>query len=76
MLRFFAIMLRFKNFMCKIENDNCKRISYTELKVVEIKYLKYLQGLMFSSEQDSRLLTLSVFIHSDGTIRLKTKIVE
>ena len=55
---------------------NGNRLTCQEICQAEFNFLKYLQSQMFSSEKDKKLASLLTFVHSDGLLRLKTKIVE
>lgn len=76
MIRFFTIMYRFKNFLLKRVTTGSNSITYTEIYNTEVKFLNCLQSVMFSSIDDPKLATLQAFVHTDGLIRLKTKITE
>ena len=52
-IRFFAILIKFKNFKLKLENRGTK-LTCKIIKHVEIKFLKYLQSKMFC-KNDERL---------------------
>ncbi|XP_076283978.1 uncharacterized protein LOC143210727 [Lasioglossum baleicum] len=76
MIRFLAIMLRFKNFKLKKDSNIGTRITYQEMYQAELKHLKYIQEQIFLSKNDPKLMTIQTFVHTDGLIRLKTKIFE
>ena len=76
LIRFFAIMTRFKNFKLNIESCKSNRLTYKEIQKTELKYLKYLQGLMFLPKNYHKLSTVQTFKDNDGLLRLKTKILE
>ena len=63
LIRFLAIMWKFKNFKLKSQVDNRKGLSYSEVCNAELKYLKCLQKEMFSSERDPKLASLQTCIH-------------
>lgn len=76
MIRFFAIMLKFKNYKLTGELTNGRMLTFKEVNNAEIQYLKVLEENMFSCENKKKIATLSTFVYTDGLIRLKTKIVE
>ena len=76
MIRFFAIMIRFKNFKLRVSKNKGNRITYQEIREAESKFLKYLQGEMFMRKNDPTLISLQTFEHTGRLIRLKTKIIE
>ena len=63
-------MTRFKNF--KLNRGTCKsnRLTYAEIHKTELKFLKYLQGLMFLPKNDPKLSTVQTFKDNDGLLRL------
>ena len=75
LIRFFCIMLRFKNFLLKRKPETGNRITYQEICETELKFLKQLQKYMFQSK-DPKLQNLQIFKHTDGLLRLKTRIFE
>ncbi|XP_078051448.1 uncharacterized protein LOC144477596 [Augochlora pura] len=76
MIRFFTIIIRFVNFKYKSKRTKGKVLTYVEIYQAELKVLKYLQSKMFLPQGDAKLATLQTFTHTDGLIRLKTRIVE
>lgn len=76
LIRFFAIMIRFKNFKIRKKIYKGSRLTFKEIAETEIKLLRQLQRGMFLPEKDPKLSTMDTFLHSDGLIRIKTKIVE
>ena len=69
-------MLKFKNYTRSGELAKRKRLTFEEIHNGEMQFLKVLQNKMCFHENREKLTTLSTFVHSDGLIRLKTKILE
>lgn len=67
-------MLRFKKFLKKETIEN-KYLTYKEIHETEVKFLKCLQEEMFSLKNDPKLSAIKVFKHTDGLLRLKTRII-
>ena len=76
LIRFFAILIRFKNFKLRGEEYKNPVLTFSEINNAETLFLISLQREMFNSIDDPKLKTLDVFVDTDGLIRLKTKIVE
>ena len=68
LIRFFCIMSKFKEYICKKGNKKGNRITYRDIHETELKFLKQLQKDMFLPK-DPRLENLQVFIHTDGLLR-------
>ena len=68
MIRFFAVMVRFKNFKLKIEGFKGKRLTFKEIQETENKFLKSLQKIMFLNAKDPKLNSLPVKEYSDGLL--------
>ena len=68
-------MLRFMKFLKK-ENIQCKYLMYKEICETAVKLLKCLQNEMFLSKNDPKLSAIKVFKHTDGLLRLKTRIIQ
>ncbi|XP_058805274.1 uncharacterized protein LOC131672213 [Phymastichus coffea] len=76
LIKFFTIMLRFKDFLVNKKSIQRKYVTYREVYNVERKFLICIQQQMFLPKNDPKLTTLQTFIHTDGLIRLKTRISE
>lgn len=75
LIRFFCIMLRFKKFLKK-ETIESKYLTCKEIHETEVKFLKCLQEEWFSLKNDPKLSGIKVFKHTDGLLRLKTRIIQ
>ena len=76
LIKFLTIMLRFKKFIVNKKSIQNKFISYEEVRNVEHKFLICIQKTMFLTKNDPKLGSLQTFVHTDGLLRLRTKISE
>lgn len=75
LVRFFAIMSRFLNYLKKKEIKS-KVLSFEEICDAELKLLRQLQKEMFLPDNDPKLSSIKTFRHSDDLIRVNTRILE
>ncbi|XP_015189797.1 PREDICTED: uncharacterized protein LOC107073618 [Polistes dominula] len=69
-------MLNVKCVDVNLKDIRTKYLTYKKIHETKIKLLKCLQHDMFLLKNDPKLSAIKVFKHTDGLLRLKTKIIQ